>query len=295
MKAGFFILIFYVFCSSAIAVESSPQDTIEIDLSGREIKLASFCLGDYKIDGDFSFNLDEAQGSLIFDLLGKNIVLKDKKIPWMKLRLVKKANLILVKQLYFPGFGVKGTIDLEKGDLALDVYGSWQEASEFLKGFVKVKVKLWGDIENFSASGNLVVSEGVYEGQSFSSFRVDFFGKPPLFNITDSEVILADGTILTVDGVLDVRDFSNLIPDAEFVPQKVYIDQWQLFSEEESIGLKKSLEGKVDVVLGANNPDQKKQTGPDTEVRYNLKDDKFLRLQTQGNQNILKFEQRRDF
>ena len=140
-----------------------------------------------------------------------------------------------------------------------------------------------------------MVTDGIYEGQSFSSFRVDFLGKPPLFSITDSEVILLDGTVLTVDGVLDVRDFSNLIPDAKFNPQKVYIDQWQLFSEEESIGLKKNLEGKVDVVLGANPQEQEQQRSPDTEVRYNLKDDKFLKLQMQENQTILKLENRKDF
>jgi len=295
MKIGPFILLFCIFCSTAIAVESSPQDSVEINLNSREVKLASFSFGDYEISGDFSFDLDESQGSLIIDLVGKNISFGDKFIPWAKAKIEKSSNLIFIKNLYIPGFGAKGNIDLEKGELSLDVYGSWQESSEFVEGLVNVKIKFWGDLDNPIASGVLVVTDGIYEGQSFSSFRVDFLGKPPLFNITDSEVVLIDGTVLTVDGILDIRDFSNLIPDAEFKPQKVYIDNWQLFSEEESIGLRKSMEGKVDVVLGANPEEEEQQRSPDTEVRYNLKDDQFLKLQMQEDQTIFKLEKRKDF
>lgn len=241
------------------------------------------------------FNLDQSQNSLIFDLEGKNITFKDKTIAWVKVKLQKIANLIFIRQFYIPGFSAKGNFDLEKNELALDLYGSWQENSEFFKGLIKVNVKLWGDIDDFTASGYLLVTDGVYKGREFSSFRVDILGKPPIFNITDSEIILKDGTVLEITGILDLRDFSNLIPDAKFEPQKVFIDQWQLFSEEESAGLKKNIDDKFDVVLGASSQEQDQKNGPETEVRYNLQNNKFIKLKMESNQTTLKFERRKDF
>ena len=295
MRIGFFILFFCLLGSSVFGLGLELEDAIEIDLTNRKIKLASLALGDYKIDGDFVFNLDQSQDSLILNLEGKNIVLKDKTIAWVRVKLQKIANLILIRQFYIPGFSAKGDFDLEKNELALDLYGSWQENSKFLQGLVKVKVKLWGQIEDYIVSGHLVVTDGVYKGKEFSSFRVDILGKAPIFNITDSEVILKDGTVLEVAGRFDIRDFSNLMPGVEFKSQKVFIDQWQLFSEEESAGLKKNIDDKFDVVLGTSIQEQDQKEVPETEVRYNLQNDKFLKLKMENNQTILKFEKRTDF
>ena len=99
---------------------------------------------------------------------------------------------------------------------------------------------------------------------------------------------------MEIKGVLDLRDFSNILPGVEYEVQKVFIDQWQLFSgDNESIGLKKQLDGKIDVFVNTNGKGG--SSGPQTELLYNWKDDNFLRLKMEEKGTTLRLEKRRDF
>jgi hypothetical protein len=92
-----------------------------------------------------------------------------------------------------------------------------------------------------------------------------------------------------------LRDYSNLIPDAEFVAQKIFVGEWQLFSQDfKKVGLKKNVDDKIDVFLSAEGG-QEEGSGAGTELRYNLRDDKFLGLRKEGDRSTLRFERRKDF
>jgi len=295
----FSLLVFCSVCGNSFAswpdAEASGQrELIEIDLVKNQVKLVDFNLGSCKVNGEFIFGLDKDSRSLILEIGGSNITFADKGIPWVRARLVLSEDIVLIPYIYSPQFIAKGRIDLAKNELSFDVEGSWKESSSFLEGEVKIKVKAWGGISSFLTSGYLVVDGGKYKGKEFIYLRIDFLGRLPVLNITDSQLILENGNVVEIKGVLDLRDFSNILPGAEYSPQKVFIDQWQLFSgDNESVGLKKQLDEGFDVFVNTNGGEE--GSGPQTELRYNWKDDKFLRLKMEEEGTTLRFEKRRDF
>ncbi len=305
MKIKGIILFFLISCWFSGKARCAASGYIEVNLVEREIRLVNFTAGTYRIDGKLQFLLEKFDADLELILEGNDITVislssggaesAPKKIPWFRADLVKVNNIFFIEQLSLPQFTADGRFDLDRGELVLDIAGNWQENSETLEGQVKVKVKLWGGFEDFLASGYLTVEDGKYQGEDFVKIRIDFFGRPPLFNITDSEVLLSDGTILEIEGVLDLRDSANMIPGAEFAAQKIFIDGWQLFSDRpESVGLKKSIDGKIDVSLNAGRPEYEK-VGPGTEFLYSWRDDKLLRMKLDEEGTSLRLEKRRDF
>jgi len=294
-----FLLFFCSVCGNSFASwpnaeASGQQDLIEIDLIKNQIKLVDFNLGSSKVNGEFIFGLDKDNGFLTLDVEGRSITFGDKDIPRISTKLALKSGVISIFYLYLPQFIAKGDIDLTKNKLNLNIEGSWRENSSFLKGEIRVKVKAWGGISSFLTSGHLVVDGGKYKGKEFSYLRIDFLGRLPVLNITDSQLVLKNGNVVEIKGVLDLRDFSNILPDVEYEVQKVFIDQWQLFSgDNESIGLKKQLDDKIDVFVNTNGEGD--SSDPQTELLYNWKDDKFLRLKMKEKGTILRLEKRRDF
>ena len=294
MRRVFLIFSLLVLC---LIYESSfvySQDLIEIDLIKSQLKFVDFSFGGCKINGEFIFAADEEDSSLIIDVAGSNITFADKSISYLRARLNSRGEIIFIPYIYLPQFIAKGEINLAKNDLKFNLEGSWEESSAFLEGNVKIKVKAWGEISNFLTSGYLVVDGGKYKGKEFLYLRIDFLGKLPVLNITDSQLILENGNVLEIKGVLDLRDFSNILPGAEYSPQRVFLDKWQLFSgDNQSVSLRKQLDDKFDVLL--NTDGGQEGFGPQTEIRYSLKDNKFLKLKMEEEGTSLRFERRRDF
>ncbi len=290
------------------------QDLVEVNLTQDQVRLIDFNLGGYKINGEFGFKVNPVRvtsesenkdSSLILAIKGRKIAFipwdkehlegeVEKGIPWLEARLILREEILFIPYLYSPQFVVSGEVDLAKNQLNLDLQGSWIEESKFLEGEINLKMKAWGGISSFLLSGYLVVDGGKYKGKEFSHLRIDFLGRPPVLNITDSQLVLKSGNVVEIKGVLDLRDFSDILPGAEYKIQKVFIDQWQLFSEDNSkIGLKKQLDEKFDVFV--NTDSETEDSSPKTELRYNWKDDKFLRLRMEEEGTSLRIEKRRDF
>ena len=306
------LLVIFLLVPGTVYGNTFCRDVIEINLIKKEIKVSNLYLGNYKVNGEFSFGVNpdkglpssggvnEKNGSLTLDIRGRKISFasltgeKNKVIPWVEGRLNLRQGIIFIPYLYLPQLAVNGKVDLEKNELSLDLEGGWREKSKLLEGEMKVKVKAWGGVGSFLVSGYLVVEGGKYKGKDFSHLRLDFLGRPPVLNITDSQLVLKDGNVVEIKGVLDLRDFSNILPGAEYEVQKAYIGQWQLFSgEDKNVGLKKQLDGKIDVFV--NTSPEVETWGPQTEVRYNWKDDKYLKLKMEGEGTTLRLEKRRDF
>lgn len=307
MRVRLFICLLFVALSFPLLAFSFSGNYIEFNLSNQEIKLVDFDFGNYRLSGDFSFSSYSDNGSLISEIEGRNVVFstlagkaplnfKNKAIPWLALKTVKQGNVLFIEHLSLPEGLVKGSINLTKGIFSLEIDGGWYATTRFLQGNLKVFAKAWGNMANFSLSGHLTIDDGVYKGREFSHIRLDLLGKPPVLNITDSEFILPSGTVATLvgDKVLDLRNLYSYIPGAEYRAKKAYIDEWQLFSEDKKrVGLKKNLDENIDVSLGADK--QEESPGPETELRYKMKDDNFLKLKMQNNSTVIGLEKRKDF
>ncbi|MFH1504566.1 MAG: hypothetical protein ABIH08_04160 [Candidatus Omnitrophota bacterium] len=307
MKKIIFILFLFLFCLSGRRGFCFPQGCIEVDLNSNKAKITNFYFGGCEVEGNFSFALSNEDGSLKFDLEGKNISFENKDFSELKMELVKIGDIIFINNLslerltlsdseYLTRFTVKGSADLEKNQLSLDINGSWQEDSKALAGLMKLKLKMWGALDSLAATGSLVVEDGRYEGNEFSKLNIDFLGKPPLLNITGSEVTLKNGNVLEMAGVLDLRSSSKLIPNVEFIVQKAFIDDWQIFSKyDESVGLKKDIDDKLNVCLNTGKKENDLSEGPETELTYSWHNGKFLKLKKEDGKTIVGLEQRKDF
>ncbi|MBN3040953.1 MAG: hypothetical protein JW867_07480 [Candidatus Omnitrophica bacterium] len=297
----FFVFLLFIVCSPAQSVFSSPSNTIELDAVEKKIRLKDLHLGDITIDGTFSFQFEKQGSSLVFAVEGQDITFNGNAVEWLKAKITKQGPVIFVDQLSIPGYSLTGNFDLESKKIAFNLEGSWQEDSEFLEGFIQVKSKIWGDINSCLASGYLTVEEGVCESQAFKKLRLDFLGSPPVLNITDSEIVLHDGSVFEYEHgkVLDIRDFSNpIIPNPEFVAHKVFFGDWQVFSENRTnAGLRKNVDERIDVFINTNKDLNENNADLDTgtELRYNWKDEQFLKLRMESDRTILGFERRKEF
>jgi len=296
MRGKFFILLFLILAGTSAKAFCFSQGCIEVDLNNNKVKAVDFSLGDYKVKGDFSFALDREEGSLAFDLTGKDIGFEDKNFPWLNMKLVKSGDIIFINSLAMEGLNAKGEVDLKENRLSLNIDSKWEEKSEFLKGLVSLKLKVWGDLNCFTAAGSLVIANGTYKGKEFLKLSIDFLGRPPLLNITDSQITLKNGNVLEMEGVLDLRNSGELIPNAEFIVQKIFIDDWQLFSEGgKNIGLKKNINKNLNVCLNTPAQEGQEAKNTETELTYSLQKDQFLKLKREDGKTILGFERRRSF
>jgi hypothetical protein len=204
-------------------------------------------------------------------------------------------EVIFINYFNSPEFKMKGVVDLGKDELSINIETNSEARYPSLEGLIKAKVSVWGKIPNVLASGYFVIEEGMYQGTEFSRAYFNFLGRPPLLYLTDAEIVLKDGSIYKIEGVMDVSNMGNLFPGAEFVSRKISVDGWELLSEnKESVGLKKNVDNKFDILF---NTDAKDGSSMDTatELRYNIKSDKFLRLRIQEDETIFGFERRREF
>jgi hypothetical protein len=287
-------------CVFLLLPASLASSALEVDLIEKKARFVDFRFGNNTINGEIFFQFQQKDKALLITLQGQDLYFNQQPISWLKARLEKRGDLIFVKELQLSDYFVTGIIDTQKKKISFDIEGNWKEDLRFLKGNITVKGKAWGSFDNILMSGYLRVDDGEYQGQKFSRLRLDLLGKPPVFNITDSEIVLHDGTTFEyVDAVLDMRDFSEpRIPNAKFVSQKVYLGQWQVFGEDEDhAGLRKNLGRRMDSFSddSGSKEDNNISVGGGAQARYNWKDEQFLKLRMEEDRAIFGFEQRRNF
>jgi hypothetical protein len=287
--------LFAIFVCTA-ALNCYSQNCITIDFSNGRVELADFFLKNINIKGDFLFDIKRRQdGSLIFNLDGRDVWLKSVNLSWVKLRLTKEGDTIFIYNFSSPEFTMRGRFNLSSHELFFDINVNSNRKEELLEGKINANVKLWGYLGNCFASGSVDIADGRYQGVEFSRLMLNFLGKPPLLNLTDSRVILKDGSSYTIVGLLNIRDLRNLFPKAEFISQRVSFGDWKLLAEDKAnVSLRKEIDGKFDVLFEAS----EKEDSPinrGTELRYKLQDDNFLRLRMEDNKSILGFERRKEF
>lgn len=299
------LFLFLILFLSGLCTTGYAYNFLEIDLVKRKVVLDNFCFGNYNITANVGFDFKQEDGSFIVNLEGKDIALLPNKtgdvsigkreIPYVSAKLVKKDNLLFVNYLRSPQMLARGKIDLDTNELLLDVDCSWRESSSFIEGDIEGKIKIWGRADDFLVNGSLSIKNGKYQDVDFSRLFFHFLGKPPLFNLSDSEIVLLDGSIYKIEGVMSLRDFSNILPKAEFISKKVNIGGWELSSEEKSsVGLKRDVSDNFAIRLDTyENQDKTVNTG--AEVRYKLQGSQFLRLRMEDDKTLVGFEQRKDF
>lgn len=283
----FFLLLAFLFIPGGAKVYS---DYIEIDLNQRRIKLKGLSLKGYNLSGKLSYTVKESEKGTVFFLDAQDIKFGDREVDQAKIWITKKGDILFVDNFSSSKFSGQGVINLTKKKIQLRFEGNWQEDTEYLKGDVELKAKVWGNFENFSVSGNFIILEGIYEGIPFQQLRCSFLGTPPVFNVTDAEVLLPEGSVFELKGDLNIRDSKNFFPGAEFVSQKLFVDGWQIFGAEEEAGLRKKIDERFDIKVDA---ETEEETG--TELRYSLENDNFLKLRMQEEETILGIERKKEF
>ncbi|MDD5194725.1 MAG: hypothetical protein PHQ96_03490 [Candidatus Omnitrophica bacterium] len=272
------------------------QQCIAIDLNNRKVELADFSFGKLNIKGDFLFDVVRENGSLVLNLEGKDILVKEKKLPWLKLKIVKRGDKLFINNFSSPEFIVRGNFNLADQALFLDINVNTSQNSPTLAGHINARAKIWGHLNNCLASGSINVADGNYQGVEFLRLAVNFLGKPPLLNLTDSEVTLKDGSIFKIEGLLSLKDFNNLFPKAEFISQKVILGDWQLLAQEnKNVGFKKEIDDKFDIVFDAYDQQDEQALDAGTELRYKMHGDKFLKLRMEEDKSIFGIERRKEF
>lgn len=294
------IFCFCLACGPFCCEPIFAANTLEVDLIEKRLRLDDFHFGDKAIDADISFQFQNQADALVFELEGRDLSFNNQHIGQFKARFTKRGSILFIEQLNLLQYTLKGTADLVKKNLAVDISGHWRENSEFLQGEIFVQAKAWGAFDNIFVSGYLTVANGLYQGQQFSEMRLDFLGKPPVLNITDSQITLHDGnTFEYVNAILDLRSLSNpVIPNPKFASQKVYLGDWQVFADDPGrAGLKKQLDKKFGVFIDTSDASEENREFLEggTELRYNWQSNKFLKLRMQEDKTILGFEQRREF
>lgn len=286
----FLVSFFSCLLFSFLGENKAYSGYIELDLSQKKIKVTDINIDNYQLFGDFNYRIVEEKGKSVFILQGKGISLGERKIDNAQVVLSKKGNILFIEQFKSPKFFGSGTVDLKKEKILFSFGGNWQEDTKDLQGDINLKVKAWGDFDSLLISGNFTISNGIYEGVSFKKLRCSFLGTPPVFNVTDAEVLLEEGSIFELKGDLDIRNSETFFPGVKFVSQKLFVDGWQIFGRKEEVGLKKQIDDKFDVKIDA---EPREEGG--TELRYNLTDDNFLKLRMQEEKTILGVENIKEF
>ncbi|MCF7886797.1 MAG: hypothetical protein K9L71_00095 [Candidatus Omnitrophica bacterium] len=286
-----FLVLFLLFFSFYLFGENKVYPNyIEVNLEEKIVKITDLNLSGYKISGDISYKVDKKNKETLFFLYGKNLKIGDKKIDSFEAKITKRGDILFIDKIKSPNLIGEGTIDLNKEKILFNFSGNWQEKTKHLKGDINLKTKVWGNFEGFLVSGGFVILEGVYEGIPFKKLRCSFLGTPPVFNVTDAEVLLYEGSVFELKGDLDIRDSKNFFPGVQFVSQKLFVDGWQIFGIQDEVGLKKQINDKFNIEI-----DSEEQEETSTELRYSLENNNFLKLRMEEKETILGVERKTEF
>ncbi|UCD15567.1 MAG: hypothetical protein JSV34_00515 [Candidatus Omnitrophota bacterium] len=291
MKGVYLGIVFAVIGAAA----AFAHNNIEVDFSNNKVKIVDFCPGELPVKGEFYVTLKKEKDSYIFDIEGKDVSLKDLEFAWVKSRLIKRGDTIFINYFSSPDFMVKGNINLATEEAVLDVDVKSLEGFSFLEGIITAKAKVWGKFGDLVTSGNLNIKKGKYRDREFSHLSLNFLGKLPLVNLTDSKCILKNGNVYKIEGSLNFGDFSNFFPKARFVSEKVALAGWELlFDDKKNVGLKKDVAKEFSVVFDAYSEDDN-FVNQGAELRYKLKRNQFLKLRMQDDETIVGFEKKKEF
>lgn len=303
----FAALLCFVFGNAQAEI---AQNYIDVNLRTKEITFSDFYFGNVPVSGVFSFSTAREDGSLSMVLDGKDVSVGGKLVPWLKAKLVKQRELLILRHLRTQVLTMQGTLDLDKEDLILDISMDAFERTPFIEGQIKAKVNMWGKMYNVSASGYMTIENGVCQGTPIERAYFNFVGSPPLLNLTDSEFVLKDGSIYKLQGSIDLRNSNSVLSNAEFTSRKIQLNGWELLSEgqaqgsSKAAGVKKELEG-FDLLFNTyekkadeysySTVTERDPANTGAEVRYRLTDDQFLKLRMQEDNTIVGFEHRKEF
>ena len=293
---GFLFFILGIFCLPLESEALTLSDNyIEFDFNSKEIKFVDFALGDYKISGNFCFDVVNSDGSLIFNLEGEDIALGKKEFTWVKAKLIKREDKFALSYFSSPEFVVKGDFDPGSKELNLNIDIDSQQKFSALEGKMKGRVSIWGVLGSLLATGNLTIEEGRYADMEFVSMFLNFLGKPPLLNLTDSSVTLSDGSIYEIQGAINLVNLDSFWEEAEFIARRMYLNGWGLYSGNQGdAGFKKDIDEKFDISIGTK---EGYGDAPDSgaELRYKLQKERFLKFHMKERETILGFENKKEF
>ncbi|MCM8786897.1 MAG: hypothetical protein NC935_02460 [Candidatus Omnitrophica bacterium] len=283
----FIISLFFIFSFSLISTGN-----IVFDAVNKNIQLQNFYLP-INIEGDVFFNIKQQRDCFVLNLEAKDLIIDEKLLSWVRLRLIKKENEVFIDNFSLPYLILKGRFNLITGDIFFDINANYK-STDLLTGQVQMNTKAWGRLDNFIISGYLNIFNGEYKAIKFERIFLNFFGSFPTLFLTDSYIILSDKSNYKIEGRLNIGNFKNLFSDIQFVMEKFFLGDWKLISQDfGKIGLSKNVDEKFSILF--DNPQSDLSIKEGTELNYKLQDDNYLKIRMESDKSILGFEVRKEF
>ncbi len=289
----FFFLLGVIVLTNPLAFGFS-RNCVFIDTVEKKIELRDFILENIVINGSFGFNLKKGEDFLLLTLDGKDIAVDNKILRWVRLKLIKKGEVIFINNFSSPDFIVKGKWNYNKDELFLEIGINSSLKEQYLEGKLEAKLKVWGGFFNNLMSGFINISKGRYKDKEFESLLFNLLGHPPFFNITDASLVLKDGTTFKIEGSVNIKDLANFFNLVDFTLQKLALGDWKLIEEKNSVAFKKEIDDRFGVVFAADSHEVS-PSDSGAELRYKMEGDNFLKFRLQGNKDIVGFERRKEF
>ncbi|MBD3246271.1 MAG: hypothetical protein GF333_04600 [Candidatus Omnitrophica bacterium] len=272
------------------------RNYVELDLNARRGKIRGFSLGAFEVAAAFEYQIKAEEDYAVYTLEGKDVRVGSKYFPEVSARIVHREESVMLTHLRASGLLLSGKLSLPEETVQFRLQAKWAQQSELLSGRIDLDAKIWGQLGNMLTTGTVEIEDGQYQGTQFAHMFLNFLGKPPVLSITDSKITLSDGGEFEVVGQMDIGNFDNIFPGADFVSQKLGLGEWELESDKEkSVEVKKSVDPKFDVSFGAYEQRSERTMGPAAEVRYKMQSDDFLRLRFEEDETVVGFERRKEF
>ncbi len=257
--------------------------------------LSDFSLGNIDIKGNVHINISEQNEYLVYALTAENVRLGDLPLNSVEAKVTKKNNEYIITYIKGDIFLATGKIDFSRNFLSLNINVNFPLFLKQVKGEMRGKLSVEGDINKPWIKGTLYVKDGTYGGQNFSRATFSCSGYPPYLRLSDAEIILYDGSRYSMEGFINLNDFQTLFSSSTLSSQEVNLGEWKVFSGDSGAGFAKDIDSHMGVAFGSSlkNGDETENLG--AEFRYQLAEDKFLKLRMEEDRSIVGFEKRHEF
>lgn len=297
------ILFFFSLLFVCNAGQNWANDCIKIDLNKKSISFFDYPVGKVKINATFNYQVSSIEGGTALSLESTQFRVDHRVLPWLKLKFVKRGKMLFINYVRTPELTLNGHLDLATNQVLFNIDISTKGAflaknsvPSPISGNIFGKVKIWGKLGDFFTSGTMTLYQGKCNNVDFSRLSLNFLGKLPVLNLSNSEVTLKDGSIYRIDGVMNFSKIKDLVSLSGVSSQKVTLGGWEIASEEKkNVGIKRNLDDNIAIRIDTYNQQDESFLDSGAELRLKVQNEGFLRLRMQEDKAILGFEKKKEF
>jgi len=285
----FLLVLCCVFALADKVFASLPQD------SNYLISLAEFSLGELDFRGDFHVSRTERENCSVYKVKAEDLSLGAYPVHQLEAKIIKKQGEFNITYIKGDNFLATGKIDLALGTIDLTVNVNTVLDAREVKGDFRGKLQISGDLSKPWVKGTVFIKDGTYQGKVFRQARIFCSGYLPYLRLNDSRISLHDGSQFSMDGFVNVNDLRNMFLPSHLSSREVSLGDWKVFSGINSMGFSKDIDERMGVTFGSVRNKDRSQDDLGAEFRYQVGEDKFLKMRMEDDKSIVGFEQRNEF